>query len=101
MSNLFSLFQISLESYFKLKAGLLKYSQCQPSEIEKMDFYEIEIILDNLKELAEEEEKERKKKDKDEASAVPNISSYQRQMQSTLNSSRGTLPMPSMPNFKL
>lgn len=62
-----------------------------------MDFYEIEYLLENLKELAEEEEKERNKKEKNETAALPNISSYQRQIQSSANS----LPIPSMPNFSL
>jgi glutaredoxin len=59
-----------------------------------MPFYEIEIMLDSLKELAEKEEEERKKKEKKENAQVPNLNmnSMMRQMQSSV---------PQMPNFKL
>ena len=93
-SKVFSLFQISLQSYFDLKAAMLKYTHCQPSELERMPFYEIEIILDSLKELAEKEEEERKKKEKKDSSSMPNLNqnSMMRNMQNS---------MPKMPNFKL
>jgi len=73
---------------------MLKYTHCQPSELERMPFYEIEILLDCLKELAEKEEEERKKKEKKEGGQAPNLSmsSITRQMQNS---------MPQMPNFKL
>lgn len=74
---------------------MLKYTHCQPSELEKMPFYEIEILLECLKELADREEEERKKKEKKEGAQTSpslNMNSYMRQMQNS---------MPSMPNFKL
>jgi hypothetical protein len=61
-----------------------------------MPFYEIEILLDNLKELNEREEEERKKSEKKESQAMPSLSNYQRQMQQATN-----FHMPSMPSFKL
>lgn len=73
---------------------MLKYTHCQPSELEQMPFYEIEIILDCLKDLADKEEEERKKREKKDSSQVPNLNmnSAMRQMQNS---------MPKMPNFKL
>jgi hypothetical protein len=73
---------------------MLKYTHCQPSELESMPFYEIEILLDCLKELAEREEEERKKREKKDNGSTPNLnmSSIQRQMQNS---------MPKMPDFKL
>ena len=61
-----------------------------------MPFYEIEILIDSLKELAEKEEEERKKQEKSSNSKVPNLNlnSQMRDMQ------RG-MTMPSLPNFKL
>ena len=93
-SKVFSLFQISLEHYFELKAALLKYARCQPSEVEQMPFYEVETLLDNLKALSEKEEEERNKKDKRESGKTPdlNMNSALRQMKAGL---------PTMPNFKL
>lgn len=73
---------------------MLKYTHCQPSELEKMPFYEIEILLDCLKDLADKEEEERKKNEKKESGAVPNLnaSSMMKQAQNS---------MPKMPNFKI
>jgi hypothetical protein len=73
---------------------MLKYTHCQPSELEQMPFYEIEIILDSLKALADKEEEERKKKDKKEHAQVPNLNAgtMMKQMQQA---------MPQMPAFKL
>lgn len=73
---------------------MLKYTHCQPSELERMPFYEIEILLDCLKDLADKEEEERKKKDKKDNAQMPNLnqSSMMRQMQNSV---------PQMPNFKL
>jgi citrate synthase len=87
------LFQISLQNYFDLKAAMLKYTHCQPSELERMPFYEIEILLECLKELADKEEEQRKKQDKKDSAQMPNMSanSMMRQAQSS---------MPKMPNLK-
>ena len=71
-----------------------KYTHYQPSYLERMPFYEIEILLDCLKDLAEKEEEERKKNEKKDAGGVPNLnaSSMMKQAQNS---------MPKMPNFKL
>lgn len=93
--KLFELFQISLQNFWDLRAGLLKYSHLQPSEIDKLPFYELEELLDSLKVLAEKEEEERKKNEKSERAGMPNFNSMTRQMSQTAN--RG---LPQMPNFK-
>ena len=91
------MFQISLQNYYDLRAALLKYSHLQPSEMDKLPFFELEELLDSLKALNEKEEEERKKQDKNEKSGMPNfnLNSMARQMKPTGSS------MPSMPNFKL
>jgi hypothetical protein len=78
---------------------MLKYTHCQPSEIERMPFYEIEILMDSLKELAEKEEEQRKKQEKEQSGKAPdlNINSYTRQMNQSMSSQQ----MPKLPNFKL
>lgn len=70
----------------------------QPSEIELLPFWEVEQLVDDLHELAKEEEAERKKQEgaeKHSTSSMPNVSSYQRQMASAMNTH-----MPTMPSFK-
>jgi len=79
---------------------LLKYSHLQPSEMDRMPFFELEELLDSLKMLNEKEEEERKKNEKQQGAATStpnfNTSAMQKQM------SQGKMPsMPSMPNFNL
>ena len=61
-----------------------------------MPFYEVELLVDSLKVLAEKEEEERKKQEKSSNAKVPNlnIGSQMRDMQRGMN-------MPTLPNFKL
>lgn len=63
-----------------------------------MPFYEIEILVDSLKILAEKEEEERKKQEKKSNGSMKtpnlNMGSQMRDMQRGMN-------MPSLPNFKL
>ena len=76
---------------------MLKYSHLQPSEMDRMGFYELEELLDSLKMLNEQEEEERKKKEGADKSGVPNLNmnSMARQMSSSSN-----IPTPKMPNIK-
>jgi hypothetical protein len=77
---------------------LLKYSHLQPSEMDRLPFFELEELLDSLKDLAEKEEEERKKKEGKERGSMPNFN--MNSMMSRMNSGNG-LPSPSMPNLKL
>jgi hypothetical protein len=63
-----------------------------------MPFYEIEILLDSLKELADKEEEQRKKQERDQSGTAPSldVGAYTRQMNQAINSQT-----PKMPNFKL
>lgn len=65
-----------------------------------MPFYEIEILLDSLKELSEKEEEQRKKQEKEQSGQAPslNMSSYTSQMNRSMNAGS---QMPKLPNFKL
>ena len=94
-SKVFSLFQISLQSYYDLRAALLKYSHLQPSEMDRLPFFELEELLDSLKELTEKEEEERKKKEGKDRSSMPNFN-----INSAMSRLNAGSSMPSMPNMK-
>lgn len=66
-----------------------------------MPFFELEELLDCLKELAEKEEEERKKKEGKQGTSIPNMNSYMRQIGNMSSNSGVNLPMPNMPNFNL
>lgn len=78
---------------------MLRYSYLQPSEIDKLPYYELEELLDSLKKLAEQEEEERKKKEKTGPGSNFDMNSAMRQMRSSMNSSG--MNMPSFPKMKL
>ena len=84
-SKVFSLFQISLENYFKTKFYLGVHLGLQPSEIENMDYYEYWYYVKNLQEHL----KERNKQNKDQ----------QEQANERTNSFK-TPKMPKVPNLK-
>jgi len=48
VSKVFSLFQISLENYFKIKYYIYKHLRQQSSEIENWPYYELEYTIENL-----------------------------------------------------
>ena len=56
-SDLFSLFQISLENYFDLKFRMWKEHGLDPAWIESIPFYEYQIWLDKLNDAVEKENK--------------------------------------------
>ena len=101
-SSLFSLFQISLENYFKTITQLLYHLRLQPSEVMVMPYYEYEYILQNLIDILE------KKKDAEEGQGE-----QQKEEQSSMMAkSRSMMPsnmpqggnmssgsMPKMPNM--
>ena len=81
----------------RLEASLLKYTHLQPSEMDRLPFWRVEELVETLHQLAEEEEEARKKGEKgDKANSTPNLnmSNYQRQISSAMNSK------PQLPNFK-
>ena len=108
-SSLFSLFQISLQNFFKIETQLLYHLRLQPSEISQMPYYELEYILENLIDILEkkkeaeegndEEMQERKSSMMSDAKrmmpgGMPNVSS------SGKMSGMPSLPSsPSMPSF--
>ena len=52
-----------MENWFELEFLLLKIIRLQPSELDRMEFYRAEFLIDNLKKHSEEENKNRKKEE--------------------------------------
>ena len=57
-SNLFSLFKISLENFFKVKFHIYLKLRIQPSEIENLEYYEFHYLVKDLIEHIKEENKQ-------------------------------------------
>ena len=54
-SNLFSLFKISLENFFKVRFHIYKNLSIQPSELDRMEYYEFHYIVADLVEMIKAE----------------------------------------------
>lgn len=63
--SIFQLFQVELDNFFKAEAALYEHWRLQPSEIERMPFFELESKLKILEEkLKERNKQEKEQKDK-------------------------------------
>jgi hypothetical protein len=81
-----------LTNWFEAEFILLKVLKLQPSELDRLEFYRAEILMDNLKTF-NEEEGARRKKEEDTSDMSAN---------SMMAAANNSLPkMPSMPNFKM
>ena len=103
---LYSMYKISLETLVRNKLFICKNYNIQPSEIDRMWYFEYETLVKEINEYQKKEEEEQKKQEKEQNKNMPNIGSMmsqQRQMQSNLmsnfSSSSPSLPQVSLPKF--
>ena len=61
--NLFSLFQIHLENWFKIQFICAHKLHISPIDLRQLEFYEVEYLLKNFEEYIDEEEKAYKKQE--------------------------------------
>jgi hypothetical protein len=80
-----------LTNWFDAEFILLKVLRLQPSELEKMEFYRAEYLMENLKKYNEEEENRRSAQEK-EHNADDQLGSAKNMMKSMQSS---------MPNFNM
>ena len=92
-SKVFSLFQISLENFFKTKFYLGLHLHLQPGEIDNLDYYEYFYYVQNLSDhLKNQQKKEGEQNEQmqekygDYKKHIPNMSQYK---------------SPKMPNIKM
>jgi hypothetical protein len=92
-----------LTNWFEAEFILLKVLRLQPSELDRLEFYRAEILMENLKTFNEEEEGRRKKEeegsDMTASTMMANASNNLPKMPTSLNAPN--FKMPSIPNFKL
>jgi len=88
-----------LTNWFEVEFLLLKVIRLQPSELDRMEFYRAETLMENLKEFNEEQEGRRKKEEKDNPMSNP-MSSASNMMR---DAQRGmpNFNAPSMPNINM
>lgn len=95
-------FIINLRNLTKNKLFICKEYHIQPSEIDKMQFWEYEWYTDEIKEISKEQEKQQKEQDKQYADmrSSMNTSSMMRNAQQSMpNISAPKMPTINMPKF--
>lgn len=99
-----------MTNWFEVEFILLKVLRLQPSELDRMEFYRAEILMENLKQFNEDEQGRHKKEEEQQnSSGITNqanamMRNAQKNMPSFNMPSSPALPnfnMPSMPNFKI
>ena len=95
-SSLYSLFRINIENLVANKAALAKAFHIQPSELEKMPYWEYELFIQKLNDMIKEEN-DKNKDEEEKYSKYKNFNpnSYKPQMPSGFS----TPKMPSIPRI--
>lgn len=97
-SAIFNMFKIDIVNLIKIKVSLAKEFHIQPSEIDKMVFWEYELFMKELntsvKEDNKRQEKEMENSGYGDIKKMTDYKSIERQYKSSLSS--GSFKMPSM-----
>ena len=87
-----------MENWYELEFLLLKIIRLQPSELDRLEFYRAEMLIENLKNYSEKENDQRKK----EESEQQNKNSSLGDATSMMKNAQRSLPKfssPKMPSF--
>ena len=95
---LYSMLRVNLRNLAKSKLFICKDWHIQPSEIDKLAYYEYEELIEDINEYNKEQEK-RSKQEQEEynsiKSSMPNVNNMQKNLMGNMK-----LPKMSIPNFK-
>jgi len=97
-SKVFSLFQISLENFFKTKFYLGIHLRLQPSEIDNLDYYEYFYYVQNLKDYLDKKNKAEKGQ---QEGAEDKVNKYRSGINTNKYNKAPSVKMPSMPNISM
>ena len=86
-----------MENWFDVEFLLLKILRLQPSELDKMEFYRAEYLMEKQKEWSERENKQRQKEEAEQKENMPRFDTSANQ----LSKMSGGFKMPSMPSFNM
>lgn len=95
-------FIVNLRNLTKNKLFICKEYHIQPSEIDRMQFWEYEWYTDEIKEITKEQEKQQKQQEKEQNAMMGsmNPSSMMRNVQSSMpNIAAPKMPTVNMPKF--
>ena len=92
-------FIVNLRNLTKNKLFICKEYHIQPSEIDRMQFWEYEWYTDEIKEITKEQEKEQKRQEKEHASLQSSMNPSN--MMRNVSQSMPSVSMPKMPTIQM
>lgn len=96
-SALYLLWQVDVRNLVKNKLFICRDYHIQPSEIDRMMWFEYEYMIEDIKEIKKQEEKQQEAQDKQYNNMkMPNYSNAMRGMTGNMSSS---MPKISLPKF--
>lgn len=104
---IYSMYQVDVRNLVKNKLSIAHEYHIQPSEIDRLQYYEYEIMLDEIRDEQKKEAQRQKEQEEQyhNSSRTPNMNSIIRQTQSSMSGygSGGfkmpSIQMPTMPKF--
>jgi len=96
VSPLFGMFQVDLDNFLDIKFAIMYHMRLQPSEIEKLPYYEFEWHVKKLAEILKKK-KDAEDKETNAARNNGNSSDVRKAMQNVSKQSSGWKP----PSFKM
>lgn len=93
-SSLYSQFQINIENLVRNKVALVRNFHIQPSEIDRMPYWEYEYFTKFANEMIEEENKQQK-----EGSEDYSMESMERRSNNMMRNASSQFKMPKMPSI--
>ena len=92
------MYSIDLRNLVKNKLYICKNYHIQPSEIDKMEYFNYEYMLEDIKEIQDEEQK--RADEQESSSGMGDMSKQMRSMQNSMTSTMSNFKMPSMGSLK-
>lgn len=96
MLLIYATYRVSTEQIFKNQLYICKDYHIQPSEIDRMPYYEYELILEEIKAIQKQQEKENESQEKQQSQMMKNMNPN-----SMMNSMKGSIPNMSMPKVNI
>lgn len=93
-SSLYSQFQINIENLVRNKVALVRNFHIQPSEIDRMPYWEYEYFTKFANEMIEEENKQQKEGNEDYS-----MDAMERKSNSMMRNASSQFKMPKMPSI--
>lgn len=90
---IYSLYQVDIRNLVRNKLNICKEYHIQPSEIDRMQFFDYEYMLEEINKDIKEQEKRNKEQEKQQQSTIGSIPNYSKIM-SGMQSSMPKFSMP-------